>query len=214
MIQGVIFDLDGVLADSEPFICQAAIAMFAEHGVETRPEDFLPWVGTGENSYLGNVAKQYGFDLNLERDKARTYELHAEFIAGKLRPLPGALSFISKCRNAGLIVGLATSSDRKKMNDVLQEIGLPATSFDAIVNGLDVQRPKPHPDSFLEAARRLDLPPESCLVVEDSRSGLAGGLAAGCRVLGLCTTNTAEDMKDAHWVAKDLSEATDDVLNW
>lgn len=214
MLQGVIFDMDGVLADSEPFICEAGIRMFAEHGVKATPEDFLPWVGTGENSYLGNVAKQHGFAIDIERDKARTYEIYGEIVVDRLNELPGAGAFVMKCRRAGYKTALATSSDKGKMIDTLREIGLPPESFDATVNGLDVERRKPHPDIFLEAARRIGLPPEHCLVVEDSTSGLAAGLAAGCRVLGLCTTNEAAAMKDAHWLAADLSEAPDAVLEW
>ena len=137
MLQGVIFDMDGVLADSEPFICEAAIGMFAEHGVMAVPEDFIPWVGTGENSYLGNVAKQHGFVIDIERDKARTYEIYGEIVVGRLNELPGANAFVLKCRNAGLKTALATSSDRGKMNDTLKEIKLPPESFDATVNGLD-----------------------------------------------------------------------------
>lgn len=214
MIEGVIFDMDGVLADSEEFICEAAVRMFAEHGVTVKPEDFIPWVGTGENTYIGNVAKQYGFPIDIERDKRRTYEIHGELVKGKLKPLPGAHSFSDLCRSRGLKIALATSADRVKMVDVLREIELPPESFDAVVNGLDVERRKPHPDIFLEAARRLNLAPEKCLVVEDSTSGLAAGLAAGCRVLGVATTNTPEAMSDAHWVSKDLSEAPEAALNW
>lgn len=206
--------MDGVLADSEPFICEAAIRMFAEHNVTAVPDDFLPWVGTGENSYLGNVAKQYGFDIDLERDKARTYQIYGEIVVGRLNELPGAKNFVLKCRSSGLKTALATSSDRGKMIDTLREIGLPPENFDATVNGLDVEQRKPFPDIFLEAARRVRLPPENCLVVEDSTSGLEAGLAAGCRVLGLCTTNIAEAMKDAHWIADDLSAAPDSVLEW
>jgi HAD superfamily hydrolase (TIGR01509 family) len=214
MIKGVIFDLDGVLADSEEFICEASVKMFAEHGVVVQKDDFIPWVGTGENSYLGNVAKQYDFAIDIERDKARTYQIHGELIVGRLKPLPGAHDFIRLCRRRGLKTAIATSADRVKMVDVLREIELPPEGFDAVVNGLDVDRRKPYPDIFLEAARRLNLPPEECLVVEDSTSGLAAGLAAGCRVLGLETTNTADSMSDADWVSKDLSEAPVDVISW
>lgn len=214
MIQGVIFDMDGVLADSEEFICEAAIRMFAEHGIDVSPRDFIPWVGTGENSYLGNVARQYGFDIDIERDKARTYAIHGEIIIGRLQAMPGALHFVAHCRERGLKTAVATSADLKKMNDVLKEIGLPPRGFDAVVNGLEVERLKPDPAIFLEAARRLELPPEQCLVVEDSTAGLAAALASGARVLGLATTNHADDMKDAHWVAADLSAAPPDVLEW
>ena len=69
----VIFDMDGVLVDSEEFICRAARAMFREHGVEAAPADFLPIVGAGETRYLGGVAEKHGFPTNIERDKARTY---------------------------------------------------------------------------------------------------------------------------------------------
>ena len=206
--------MDGVLADSEPFICEAAIRMFAEHSVAAEAADFAPWVGTGENSYLGNVAKKYGFPIDIERDKARTYAIYGEIVKGRLRALPGALEFTALCRKRDLKTALATSADRVKMVDTLREIGLPPESFDAAVNGLDVERRKPHPDIFLEASARLGLPPEACLVVEDSVSGLEAGLAAGCRVLGLCTTNAAEAMAAAHWVVRDLSAVPKAALEW
>ena len=214
MIRAVIFDMDGVLADSEAFICEAAMAMFAEHGITTRPEDFVPWVGTGENSYLGNVAKQYGFDIDITRDKARTYEIHGEIIVGRLKALPGSVEFVKLCRKRGLKTAVATGADEKKMNDVLAEICLPPGDFDTVVNGLDVERGKPAPDIFLTAASRLGVDPADCLIVEDSTAGLAAALASGARVLGLCTTNTADRMSDAHWVCENLGNAPADVLDW
>lgn len=214
MIKGVIFDMDGVLADSEEFICEAAIAMFNEHDIHPLPEDFIPWVGTGENSYLGNVAKQYGFDLDIDRDKARTYEIHGEIIRGRLKALPGSVAFVKQSRAIGLKTAVATGADDKKMHDVLAEIKLPPQDFNAVVNGLDVQKGKPSPDIFLEAASRLGLAPEECLIVEDSSAGLKAALASGARVLGLCTTNPAEKMRDAHWVCDNLSSAPAEVLKW
>ena len=206
--------MDGVLADSEEFICEAAMAMFAEHGIQTRPEDFVPWVGTGENSYLGNVARQYGFNIDIPRDKARTYEIHGDIIVGRLKALPGALDFVSRVRSLGLKTAVATGTDEMKMNDVLREIDLPPGDFDAVVNGLDVERGKPAPDIFIEAARRLDLSPEECLIVEDSTAGLQAALASGAEVLGLSTTNPPESMKSAHWVCRDLSDAPMSALEW
>ena len=84
--KGVIFDMDGVLVDSESFICKAACMMFAEHGVTVKPEDFLPFVGMGENRYLGGVAAKYNFPIDIERDKKRTYDIYLEIIKGKLAP--------------------------------------------------------------------------------------------------------------------------------
>ena len=206
--------MDGVLADSEEFICEAAMAMFAEHGIETRPEDFVPWVGTGENSYLGNVARQYGFDIDIDRDKARTYQIHGEIIKGRLKALPGALEFVARVRKQGLKTAVATGADEMKMNDVLREINLPPADFNAVVNGLDVDKGKPAPDIFIEAARRLNLHPEKCLIVEDSWAGLQAALASGARVLGLTTTNPMEIMQSAHWVCRDLSDAPMSALEW
>jgi beta-phosphoglucomutase len=76
MIKGVLFDMDGVLADSEQFISDAAIMMFRELGVSVSPEDFIPFVGTGENSYIGGVAELYGIKIDIEQAKKRTYQIY------------------------------------------------------------------------------------------------------------------------------------------
>lgn len=104
--------MDGVLCDSEPFICQAACRMFAEtYGVEVGPEDFRPFVGTGEKRYLGGVAEKHGIERDLERDKARTYEIYLEIIRGRLKPLAGVHAFIAACRRGGAKLAVATSFD-------------------------------------------------------------------------------------------------------
>jgi HAD superfamily hydrolase (TIGR01509 family) len=214
ILRGVIFDMDGVLVDTEAWICRAATAMFAEHGLAVRPADFLPFVGAGENRYIGGVAEKYGLALDLERDKARTYELYAELVRGKLRPLPGAREFIAGCRAHGLRLALATSADRVKMEVNLREIGLPVASFDAAVNGLDVEKKKPDPQIFLLAARRLGLPPGQCLVVEDAVNGVAAAKAAGCRCLALTTSFSREQLAAADWFAPTLAEAPEEALDW
>ena len=213
-IRGVIFDMDGVLVDSEEFICEAAVRMFAERGLAVRPADFRPFVGAGEDRYLGGVAEKHGFPLDLERDKARTYELYGQIVRGRLQPLPGVHRFIGKCRARGLRLALATSADRVKMLINLREIGLPPETFDAAVNGLDVAHKKPAPDIFLLAAGRLGHAPAECLVVEDAVNGVAAARAAGARCLALTTSFTREQLAGADFFAANLAEAPEAALDW
>lgn len=211
---GVIFDMDGVLVDSEPFIAKAGCMMFAEHGLTVQPDDFLPFVGTGENRYLGGVAEKYGFPIVIERDKKRTYEIYLEIIKGQLQPLPGVHDFIAKCQAAGKKLALATSADWIKAEGNLREISLAANTFAAIVTADVVTHKKPHPEIFVTAAAKLGLDPKHCLVVEDAVNGVAAARAGGARCLALTTTFTADELSDADWCASTLADAPDDALAW
>jgi beta-phosphoglucomutase len=214
MIRGVLFDMDGVLVDSESFICEAAIIMFSELGAKVTCEDFKPFVGTGENRYLGGVAEKHGISIDLIKDKARTYEIYKQIIKGHLLPLPGALEFVDKCRAKGLKLAIATSADYVKMEANLDEITLPSSTFDATVNGLEVVNKKPAPDIYLMAAGKLGLRPEQCLVVEDAVSGVRAARAAGCRCLAVTTSFSRDNLSEADWICDNLSYAPDDALQW
>jgi beta-phosphoglucomutase len=212
---GVIFDMDGVLCDSEPFIAEASCRMFAEtHGVTVQPEDFHPFVGTGEDRFLGGVAEKFGVKLVMPRDKDRTYAIYLEIIRGRLKPLPGAADFIAACRRRGSKLAVATSADRIKLDGNLREIGLPMEQFDACVTGSEIQHKKPAPDIFLLAAERLGLPPARCLVVEDAPSGIKAGKAAGCHCLALTTTFDKQTLRaaGADWMAPDLAHVPAGLL--
>ena len=178
-IAGVIFDMDGVLVESEPFIAEAAVRMFAEKGVAVRPEDFRSFIGMGEDRFLGGVAEARGVVLDLPRDKVRTYEIYLELIQGRIKPLPGVADFIGRCRFLGLRLAVASSADRMKVEGNLRQLGLPSGTFDAVVVGEDIIRKKPAPDIFLEASRRLGMEPGVCLVIEDAIAGVAAARAAG-----------------------------------
>ena len=194
--RAVVFDMDGVLCDSEPFICEAAMRMFAEsHGLQVRAEDLVPFVGAGENRYLGGVAERYGVALDLEADKKRTYDIYLEIIQRRLVPLPGVGDFLAACRRRGMKLALATSADAVKMQGNLREIGLPPGTFDATVNGLEVARRKPDPAIFLLAINRLGAVPAECLVVEDAPNGVRAAKAAGAACLGVLTSFTAADLR-------------------
>lgn len=213
-IKAVLFDMDGVLVDSEAYIRQAAINMFAEKGFQVRAEDFLPFTGMGENRYLGGVAEINHIPFELENDKRRTYEIYADLVRGKLEALDGVGDFIEKCRSRDLKLAVASSADPVKVHINLQEIGLDRKLFQAIVTGLDIEHKKPAPDIFLKAAYLLGEAAEDCLVVEDAISGVAAGLASGARVLALTTSFTEDDLSGAHWITDTLATASDRVLDW
>jgi HAD superfamily hydrolase (TIGR01509 family) len=214
MIKGVLFDMDGVLVDSEHFICKSAIMMFSELGLTVTPDDFKPFVGMGENKYIGGVAEKYGLVVDIEKVKTRTYEIYSNIVKGNLVALPGAHGFVSKCREKGLKLALATSADNIKMEINLREIGLPHDSFHTIITGLDVMKKKPYPDIYLKAAENLGLDPEVCLVVEDAVSGIRAGKAAGCRCLAVTSSFDASELYEADWICDSLLNVPEDVLNW
>lgn len=213
-MKGVLFDMDGVLVDSEPYICRAAIMMFKELGVTVFPEDFIPFVGMGENRYLGGVAEGYGLKVDIEKVKARTYEIFEIIVKNNLSPLPGALEFVSRCRKKGFKLALATSADNVKMEINLKEIGLSKETFDSIITGLDVENKKPFPDIYLKAAKSLGLEPNECLVVEDAVSGIKAAKSAGCRCLAVTTSFDTSALKGADWICESLLEASEEVLEW
>jgi len=212
IIKGVLFDMDGVLVDSEEFICQAAIQMFAEHGLSVQESDFLPFVGTGENRYIGGVAELYGFNLDIERDKAKTYQIYEGLVRGRLKPLPGVLEFIADCKSKDLRLAVATSADEVKMKINLKESGIDPDLFDELVHGMEVRNRKPDPDIYLLAANRLGLEANQCVVIEDAISGITAAKRAGAYCLALTTSFPEEELREADWIISDLSEASAELF--
>ena len=213
-IEAVLFDMDGVLLDSEEYICRAGVEMFKEKGYDVAPEDFVEFTGMGENRYLGGVAAKHHIPFELEKDKARTYEIYARLVKGKLSLLPGVREFIRKCKDRGLKIALASSADRIKIEINLEETGVPQDTFHTIVSGLDIEHKKPAPDIFIKAAKLLGVEPDRCLVVEDAISGVAAGKVAGARVLALTTSFSATDLSGADWITPTLAKADHKVLDW
>lgn len=207
-IRAVIFDMDGVLTDSEPLINAAAIAMFKEKGLVVQPEDFLPFVGTGEDRYIDGVAETHHIAHDLPAAKARTYEIYLDLVPKQLKAFPGAVELVRACRKAGLRVAVASSADRIKIEANLRQIGLPPQSWDAVVFGEEAQNKKPAPDLFLAAAAKLGLSPGQCVVVEDAINGIEAAKAAGIRCVAVAQTFPPDRLQQADLVRRNLLEVS------
>jgi HAD superfamily hydrolase (TIGR01509 family) len=207
-ITAVVFDMDGVLTDSEPLINAAAIAMFRERGVVVAPEDFHPFIGAGEHRYIGGVAELHGVRLDLEAAKRRTYELYLAMVPDQLHAFPGAVELVERCQAAGLRVAVASSADRIKIEANLRQIGLPAARWQAVVCAEDVVHKKPAPDLFLAAARKLGVTPSECVVVEDAVNGIQAARAAGMRCVAVAQSFPASRLAEASLVRPGIAQVS------
>lgn len=207
-IRAVVFDMDGVLTDSEPLINAAAIAMFRERGVAVKPEDFHPFIGTGENRYIGGVAEKYGVPLDIEAAKKRTYELYLDMVPEHLNAFPGAVELVRSCQAAGLRVAVASSADRIKIEANLHKIGLPPSEWNAVVSAEDVVHKKPAPDIFLAAAQKLGIAPSKCVVVEDAINGIQAAKAAGMRCVAVAQSFPPDQLAEAARVRLTIADLT------
>ena len=208
VIRAVVFDMDGVLTDSEPLINAAAIAMFRERGVVVAPEDFQPFVGTGENRYIGGVAEKHGVWLDIEAAKHRTYEIYLAMVPERLHAFPGAVELVRSCRKAGFKVAVASSADLVKIEANLRQIGLPPAAWDAVVSAEDAVRKKPAPDLFLAAARKLGVAAAECVVIEDAVNGIQAAKAAGMRCVAVAQSFPPEKLREANLVKPGIGEVT------
>ena len=212
-IRAVIFDMDGVLTDSEPLINAAAIEMFREKGLLVRPADFQPFIGTGEDRYIGGVAELYGFALDLPAAKRRTYEIYLSLVPKELKAFPGGAELVTNCRKSGLRVAVASSADRVKVAANLAQIRLPIETWDAVVTGENVSLKKPAPDIFLAAAGRMGIAAGACVVIEDAVNGIEAARSAGMRCVAVAQSFAANRLSAAQVVRPTIGDVTlEDLL--
>ena len=192
----IIFDNDGVLVDSEPVINAAAIQGLKEYGVTAQPEDFLPFVGAGEDRYIGGVAEKYGLTYQPEM-KERVQEIYYDLIGDTLKPHKGAVELLETVSGFPGKVALASSSDHEKIRASLRAAGIPADVFDLIVSGEEVPSKKPSPDIYIETARRIGADPADCVVIEDAVNGVQAAKSAGMTCVAVTTSFKEDDLYKA-----------------
>lgn len=189
--QAYIFDMDGVLCDSEALLATAAIQVMGErYGVAMQVSDFAPHIGGGPERYLRGSTAAYGVEIEFPGDMDRVYNRYAELAEGQLLPIKGAKAFWEAARQRGLRTALATSAFPFKVQVNIKAIGLSLDAFAAVVTGADVERRKPHPDIFLAAARHLNVEPAACVVFEDAVNGVQAAKAAGMYCVAITSTFT------------------------
>ncbi len=187
MYKAALFDLDGVLIDSETLYTGFWERVGREHHLPsaTFAQDI-------KGTTLSDILTTHFPDPEVRRDVDRM--LH-EFENEIVYPIfPGALEFVDKLRVLGMKTVIVTSSDMKKMQFLFAQHPDFSSHFDAIVTACDVTRSKPDPEPYMVGASKVGIAPSKCIVFEDSFQGIEAGRRAGCKVIGLSTTNPADSI--------------------
>lgn len=196
MIKNIIFDMDGVLLDSENGIRAACIEMFKRHGVNAAAEDFMEFTGMGESRFIGGVAEKYGLEFELSM-KDEAYGIYGEIADEYIVLFDNVKELVQTLKGLGYNLAVASAADEVKVKINLRCMGLSPADFGAIVTGNDVPRLKPDPMIFLEAAKRIGADPSETLVVEDAVSGCKAAKAAGMACIGVTSTFDDATLKNA-----------------
>lgn len=183
-IAALIFDLDGLLVDSEPIAAAAMERFLASFGAVPSEDIQRQMLGRRLSEAIAISQQGYGLPGSVTELADHYGQMRLDALRGTVQAMPGAREIIAFGRRHGLAIGLATSGMRTHADLSLQETGL-AGLFDAEVTGDDVSRGKPAPDLFQLAAERLNVEPGKTVVLEDSPLGVEAGIAAGMRVIAV-----------------------------
>ena len=183
-MKAVIFDMDGVLLDSQPYHFKADIDTMAEYGVIKDQKFYEAFAGTLTDNRMRTLRDMFGLDVPAEELIEKREKMILDIMANEdIKPISGIPELLRSIKALGLKTAVASSSGIELIKLVLDRLGI-AVYFDSITSGNDVKRGKPSPDIFLLAAERIGAEPSECLVVEDSENGVKAAKSAGMKALG------------------------------
>ena len=212
MIRLIIFDMDGVLIDSEDAItCAAMQALREGYGVPAQYADFKPFTGMGERVFIGSVSEKYGVPF-CEDMRTETYRIYCETATERVTVFPWARTLPKQLRDMGYLVAVGSAADDIKVQCNLNCIGADRSVFSAIVTASEVTRKKPDPEIFLKCAEKCGVAPQDCLVFEDAVSGVQAAKAGGMHCVAITSSFDRETLLAAG--ADKVVESLDDVPDW
>ncbi len=195
-LKAIIFDLDGVIIDSEILHEEAARMAMSRYALDAASLDFDAFKGKTEQDVFEYVVEANEANHVSVADLiALKQRLYGDLL-DRLQPVSGALAFIERLARVGVALGLTTSSLPENQQRAFDKFDL-YRYFDTVVTAADVTHAKPHPEPYLTTAQRLGVAPARCLVIEDSTHGVRSARRAGCRVAGLTTTFGKEALAEA-----------------
>ena len=209
--RAVIWDLDGVIADSAALHLASWRAMMAELGQELDEAAFRKLFGMINSEAVPLLLKRPLSTEEVQRIGARKEALFRDLIPGRLRPIPGALEWIARLRAEGWRQAVASSAPRPNIAAMFDALGLHG-AFDAVICGEDLPAGKPDPAVFLAAAQAIGVPPARCIVVEDAVVGVAAARRAGMKCIAVTTTHPASSLADADLIAATPAALPDDAF--
>ncbi|RYX89840.1 MAG: HAD family phosphatase [Comamonadaceae bacterium] len=197
----LIFDMDGTMIDSMPFHARSWMEFTRRHNIEIDVDDLLRRT-TGRT---GAECMNELFGREIDKDEAWTLiaekeGIYRELFSPVFTEVPGFKTFANKARGQGLKIGVGTAGDRHNIAFAMSHLKWEPAPH-AVVGGDEGLAGKPQPDIFLEAARRMNMAPENCIVFEDAPFGIEAARRAGMKAVAICTSHSADELKGSHVLA-------------
>lgn len=213
MITCVIFDLDGVIINSEPIHKLAFKHVCQKHGVNFTDDDYKNFcLGKTDQEGFREIIKKYNTkdistkDLQTEKNKK-----YLDLIADDIKPIAGVIKLIKKLAN-NFRLALTSSSSQQEIEVPLNKLGV-RNYFEVIVSAQDVSKGKPDPQPYLSTAQKLNEVPQNCLVIEDTESGILSAKSAGMKCIAITTTQLKSELGYADLVIDDFSEINESIIS-
>ncbi len=185
MIKGVIFDMDGVISDTQKFHAQIESELLSKFGINIAPDEITKkYAGVKTRQFFDELLKQQNIAYNLDKLMEEKWKKMESIASKSIEEIPGSIKLIKRFAEDNLPLAVASASNLKYVKSVLEALGV-INYFDAIIGGDMVSRGKPDPESFLLAASKINILPEECLVIEDGISGMLAAKTANMKCIGL-----------------------------
>jgi HAD superfamily hydrolase (TIGR01509 family) len=204
-LEAVLFDMDGVIIDSEPLWSKAEQQLLARRNLRYSSQLKTVMMGLDSSEAVGFLIKHYDLKESVSDVVAERNQLVADLFRQFLRPMPHALQLVRSVQAAQIKTGLVTSSPQELVDLALSRLNI-TEIFDLILSGDQVARGKPSPDIYLSAAGKLGVDPENCLVIEDAPHGVAAAKAAGMCCLAISTSASEPELGAADRVVRGFAE--------
>lgn len=209
-IDTILFDMDGVLIDSEYALRSCCIETLSNYGIKAAHEDFMQFIGMGEDKFIGGVVRKHGKEYTQEM-KTKCYENYGRRAKNFIAEPENIKEMLNLLKKDGYKMAVASSADKMKVDINLSCIDVEASYFDTVTNGSEITHKKPHPEIFITCAKKLKKAPENCIVIEDAISGVQAAKAANMLCIAVLTSFSEKELKDAgaDYIVKETPEIVD-----
>ncbi|BBF41540.1 hydrolase, haloacid dehalogenase-like family [Lachnospiraceae bacterium KM106-2] len=205
MLKAVIFDMDGVIIDSEPTNLRALHQALLACGIHASKEYCDRFIGCSLPNTASIAGKDFSTEINTKVLQTNYIKYQTELIQSEgYQPIYGTVALIKELHQHGIKLAIASSSSIHEIRQMAESLNL-IEYFDELVSGHEVEHSKPSPDVFLLAAKRLNMQPEECLIIEDSMNGTLAAKAANITCIGFQNTNSGnQDLSKAYSIVLDM----------